>query len=93
MWSLLSVNETEHVYVFMNEGWSIWDQWNKHLQIWVWETTIILTTVTWNNIYVGWNSDMYMQHHLLHILSTYRTDNIIPVFQDILGHFMAMHFF
>ena len=26
MGSLLSVNESEHVYVFVNEEWSVWNQ-------------------------------------------------------------------
>ena len=55
-------------------------------------TTIVLTTVTWNNIYVGQNSGMQMQHYLLlHVLNTYRTDNIIPVFQDISGYFRTFY--
>ena len=32
-----------------------------------------------------------MQHYLLHVLSTYRTNNIIPVFQDISGHFRIFY--
>ena len=60
MESLLSVNESKHLYVFVNKEWSVWDQWDKHSQIQAWETTIVFTTVTWNNIYVGRNSGMQM---------------------------------